>query len=424
MITEKITIADGVNVNYIKTDKFKTNFISFCFIAPVDEKTVHLNAMIPLILLRGSKKYPSQKELNKRLQYLYSGDIGTKNSKNGEFQIFGFNMDILNDKYAQGMAITKESTELLCDIIFNPYLENGTFSEAYLKSEKSNLIDTIEAEINNKSAYTNNRCFEEMNKGTVFAVRRFGTTENVSKITTEELYSAYINALTTYPVEIYVTGDCDFSEVAADFKRHFEKINRKVTPLKKAEIIRSATKVTQLSEKQNIAQGKLAMGFRTGKSIEDGNYHVYHLFNEIFGASPTSKLFVNVREKMSLCYYCRSAISQRTGVMLVSSGIKFENKEIAEKAILEQLEAMKNGDISSEELENAKRSLKNAYMQIYDSPSAMESWTLNRGISNNNDIPSEEAAKVENTTVEQIAELAKGITLDTVYFLKGEDNNG
>jgi predicted Zn-dependent peptidase len=264
-----------------------------------------------------------------------------------------------------------------------------------------------------------------MNKGTVFAVRRFGTAEDVSKITAEELYNAYTNALATYPIEIYVTGNCDFYEVASEFKRHFEKITRNVMPLKKAKIIRSANNsVKQLSEKQNIAQGKLAMGFRTGKSIEDGNYHIYHLFNEIFGASPTSKLFVNVREKMSLCYYCRSAISQRTGVMLVSSGIKFENKEIAEKAILEQLEAMKNGDISIEELENAKRSLKNAYMQIYDSPSAMQAWTLNREISNNNDIPLEEAAKVENTTVEQIAELAKGITLDTVYFLKGEDNNG
>ena len=424
MITEKITIADKVNVNYIKTDKFKTNLISFDFIAPVDEKTVAFNAMIPLILLRGCRNYPSQAELNKRMQYLYSVDIGTKNDKNGEFQMFGFDMDFIDNKYAQGTDVTGGALDLLCDIIFEPYLENGLFSREYLESEKINLIDTIEAEINNKSRYANSRCLEEMQKGTVYAVKRFGTVKDVEAITVESLYEAYKEALSKYPVEIYVVGDLDFSSVVNKLKERFSKIERHVIELKKMKLSRKAKEATQLVEEQNVNQGKLVLGFRTGKTIEDDDYYLSRIFNEIFGASPTSKLFMNVREKMSLCYYCRSIMGQRVDILLVSSGIKFENKEIAEKAIIEQLDAIKNGEISSEELENAKRSLKNVYLKFYDSPSAMQSWALTRGLSSNKDLPLDEAEKIEKATIEEISEYAKGITLDTVYFLKGEDIDG
>ncbi|MBQ8163762.1 MAG: insulinase family protein [Clostridia bacterium] len=424
MITKTLKIAEGVNINYIRTDKFKSNIISFNFITQAQNEAVHLNSMIPLILLRGCRKYPTQSEINKKLQYLYSGVIDTKNEKHGEFQIFGFDIDMLNDKYANGAEITKDSTELLCDIIFDPYLDKGAFSEQYLENEKINLIDTIEAEINNKTKYSTNRCVEEMSKGTAFAVKRFGEVENVEKITPKTLYDAYLKALKTIPVEIYVVGDCDFELIADEFEKRFSNIERTIIAPSFAQIKRKAEKVSEIDEKQDIKQGKLCLGFRTGKNIQDGDYHVAHLFSEIFGASPTSKLFVNVREKMSLCYYCRSMLSQRTGIMLVAAGIKFEDKEITQKAILDQLEAIKNGDISQEELENAKRSLRNSYMQVYDNPSAMQTWTLYRAISENYDIPIGEAEKVEKTTVEEISAYAKNITLDTVYFLKGEDANG
>ncbi len=424
MISKTLKIADGVNMHYIRTDKFKSNIISFNFITQANNENVHLNAMIPLILLRGCRNYPTQSEINKRLQYLYSGVIDTKNEKQGEFQVFGFDIDILSDRFSSDTEIMKESTELLCDIIFDPYLENGAFSEQYLENEKINLIDTIEAEINNKTKYSTSRCVEEMSKGTAFAVKRFGDVENVKKITSETLYEAYVKALSTIPAEIYVVGECDFEMIAQQFKERFVSIKRSVVYPSFSQIKRKAEGVTEISEKQDVKQGKLCIGFRTGKNIQDGDHHVAQLFSEIFGASPTSKLFMNVREKMSLCYYCRSMISQRTGIMLVAAGIEFANKDIAQKAILEQLDAIKNGDISSEELENAKRSLKNSYMHVYDNPSAMQAWTLYRAISDNHDEPMDEAKRVEEATVEEIASFAKNITLDTVYFLNGEDENG
>ncbi len=424
MITRTIEIAKGVRLNYIHTDKFKTNLISFNFITQISKDSAHLNAMLPIILMRGCEKYPTQAEINKRLQYLYSADIDAKNDKVGEFQIFGFSTNMLNDRFTGDIKMAEEMSTLLCQLIFEPYLEKGVFSRKYVEGEKINLIDAIEAEINNKTRYSMNRCLEEMCKDEIFAVKKFGTVEQVEKISAKSLYEAYKKALKECKIEIYAVGDINCDRIADIFKSYFNGIEREVCEPVLYPIVRVATEVKRIDESQDINQGKLCIGMRTGKNIEDGNFHIAQLFSEIYGASPTSKLFINVREKMSLCYFCRSVIQQRNGVLMVASGIEFANKEIAEEAILKQLDAIKKGEISDEELGNAKRFLRNAYMQIYDSPDAMEAWTLNRSMSKNYDTPEGERDKIENATVEEIVEFAKGITLDTVYFLKGESENG
>ena len=186
-------------------------------------------------------------------------------------------------------------------------------------------------------------------------------------------------------------------------------------------MISDVSEVKEIVDIENVKQGKLVLGFRTGYKPEDNRYHVMQLFNEIFGGAPTAKLFLNVREKMSLCYYCRSIVNQKNGIMLVSSGIEVKNKEIAKEAILEQLDAIKSGDITSEELESAKKSLKNGYMQIYDSAESMETWAFFRSLCGISTTPMLECEKLERTTKKEIQALANKIKLDTVYFLKGKE---
>ncbi len=424
MITKTFEIASGVRLNYIQTDKFKTNYFSFNFITSVNKEKAPYHTMIPRILTHGSATYPSQSEIDKRLQFLYSGTIGVRNMTSGKFHIFGLIGNMLNDKYTLGTPVTDEMINLLNDVVFNPYLENGAFSEEYTEDEKLELIDQINAEINNKTSYSLDRCTEIMCENEIFSIKKTGRVEDVAKITPNLLYQAYKTALETYKIEIYVVGNVDIEKIAHKFKTQFEKINRTTEKIIDIEIVRSASEVKRIIEVQDVNQGKLCMGFRTGKTIEDGNFHVAQMFNEIYGSSPTSKLFVNVREKKSLCYTCRSMLTQKNGIMFVIAGIEPTNKQVAEDAILEQLDEMKNKKISDTELESAKKSLKNAYMNIYDSPAGMELWTLNRGLSGNFDIPNGEAKKLDSVTKEQISEFASGITLDTVYFLKGEDDNG
>lgn len=424
MITKSIEVANGVKINYIETDKFKTNYFSFNFITLIDKEKSPLNTLLPRILTHGSASYPSQALIDKRLQYLYSSSLVTRNTTIGKFHIFGLMADMLNDKYTAGTSVTSEMISLICDIIFNPYLENGVFSKQYTESEKLEVIDAINAEINNKGRYSLNRCTEIMCEDEIFSIKKTGNVDDVEKITPEQLYNAYKNALKNYKIEIYAVGKLDIDKIALTLKAHFEKIERELETMPSIEIKRSASEVKRVCEIQDVMQGKLCMGFRTGRTIEDGNYHIAQLFCEIYGGSPTSKLFVNVREKKSLCYTCRSMITQKSGLMYVMAGIEATNKQIAEDAILEQLDCVRLAQITSEELESAKKSLKNSYMNIYDSPSAMELWTLNRELSGNFDEPIGEAQRVDSTTKEQIAEYARGITLDTVYFLKGEDSNG
>ncbi|MBQ7760561.1 MAG: insulinase family protein [Clostridia bacterium] len=423
MIDCSYEIAKGVRLNYIKTTKFKTNYISFNFIAPLSSKTAHYNAMLPLILTRASRKYPTQMEISKRLQYLYSADVGASNNSFGEYHIFGLKANMLNNRFANDIDINQETMNLICDLIFDPYLENGVFSKAYVKGEKQNLIDCIEAEINNKSSYATKRMLNEMCKDEVFNVSKLGEVQDVKRITSKSLYGAYKRAIEKYPIVVYVVGDCDIDAFANKLKECFSKIDRSPIEIPLAEIKERADSVKQIVDCERVKQGKLVLGFRTAYKYTENTYHLLQLFNEVYGGSPTSKLFMNVREKMSLCYTCRSAVSQRMGVMMVSSGIEFDKKEIAEKAIIDQLEQIQKGNISKEEFDSAKKSIINGYKSIYDSASAMANWVFYRSLCDSNTTPLAECEKIEATTVEQIQELANRITLDTVYFLKGENTD-
>lgn len=421
MITKSIGIADRVNLNYIKTDRFKTNYISFEFVSPRDKKRVHFNSMLPLILMRATNKYPTQAHINKRLQYLYSSDIVATNSSFGQYQIFGMKMNMLNDRFTGETKVTLETIDLLCEMIFNPYLKDGVFDSTFTEGEKINLIDTVESLINNKGSYAINRLKSEMCKNEVFSISKYGETEDIKKITPESLYYAYKEALSVYPIEIYAVGDMDIDSVALKFKEYFKGIERSPIEIPEIELIKEAKEVKRVTDTEKVKQARLVLGFRTGYDFRENKYHLVQLFNEILGASPVSKLFLNVREKMSLCYSCRSIVNQKNGILLIASGIDAKNKEIAEKAILEQLEMIKNGNITEEEFSSAKKSIKNGYLSITDSAEAMHAWASYRALCGISTTPKLECEKTEMTTIEQIKEFARGISLDTVYFLKGEE---
>ncbi len=421
MIKKSFNIANGVDLHYIETDKFKTNYFSFNFVAPLSREKVHLNAMIPPILMRACQKYPTQALINKRLQYLYSGDIDAKNTSFGEYQIFGMRVNMLNDKYTQGTDVTTETVDLLLEMIFNPYLVNGTFDKEFTEGEKTSLIDVIEAEVNNKGQYAIKRLMSEMCKDEVFGISKMGEVKDVKKITPESLYLAYKYALENYKIQIYFVGKADIDAVCEQFKSRFDGMKRTPIEVDEVEIKLQADEVKEITDIEKVNQGKLVLGFRTGYHYKENEYHLLQLFNEVLGGSPTAKLFLNVREKMSLCYYCRSIINQKNGIMIVSSGIEAKNKEIAQKAIIEQLDAIKNGDISDEELLNAKKSIKNGFLSVYDSAESLEAWAFYRGLCGISTTPDKEIEKIEKTTASDIQKIANRITLDTVYLLKGEE---
>ncbi len=419
MSVTKLRIKDGVNLNIIETDKFKTNYISVNFMVKLDRETAAMNALLPRVLKRGTQSYPDMSTLSRRLEYLYATNISPKYFKRGEIQVFGLDAYVLDNSYALGGEdIMGGVLDMMDEIIFNPKLVDGLFDADYVESEKRNLIDDINAKINNKISYAISRCQEEMCRDELFSVPASGGVEDVEKITAASLYEHYKKILNCAQIEVYYVG-CGNDAIAPRLEKMFASVEHIDTASLETSVIREATDVREVVDDEPVKQGKLSLGFRTGKVLADGDYHKFSLFCEIFGNSPTSRLFVNVREKLSLCYYCRSIPEAQKGIMIVASGIENANRQKAQDEILLQLEAMKNGDFTDEDFESAKRSLNNGYREIYDTPTSLEAWYMGRGLAGLDTSPDDAAALIKAATREDVIEAAKSITLDTVYFMRG-----
>ncbi len=421
----KKRIADGVSLNYLETDKFKTGFLSVNFIAPLDKDSAAKNALIPNILLRGSKNYPNMAEISKKLDYLYASGMSSRNQKRGEVQVFGICASMIDSAYAiGGEDILSELIGVLGDILFNPVTDGDAFDTAYTESEKNNLVDAINAKINNKAYYARQRCIAEMCKDERFGLDENGTVEDVMACTAASVYEQYKLALREYPVEIFFVGKCDADKLAAELGAMFAKIERAPICIPETEVIRACERAKSITEDMPVNQGKLSIGWRTGIALGDAEYPALMMFNEIFGGGITSKLFMNVREKMSLCYYCSSAPEAQKGLLIVSSGIEVDKREVAEAAIFDQLEAVKAGDFNEDELASARLGIINTYCSLSDSARGLESWYLGRILENDASTPDTVIADIERVTREDIIAAANKATLDTVYFLNGTLKGG
>ena len=416
----RIPIADGINLNVIETDKFKTNYISVNFLVPLRRETAAYNALLPKVLRRGTVSWPDMSDISRRLEYLYATNLSTRLYKRGETQVFGFGAYVLDNSFAlDGTDILGGVLDLIGELIFRPVLENGCFREDYVTGEKSNLIDDIRAQINNKTSYAVIRCHQEMCRNEAFGISECGTPEEVEAITPASLYRHYKEMLSCADVEIYYVGHDNTELLKSKLRQLFAAVKHTPHPPLSCRVIRRAEEVREVVEDEQVRQGKLSLGFRTGTVLSDGDYHRFSLFCEIFSGSPTSKLFMNVREKLSLCYYCRAVPEAQKGIMVVTSGIEVSNRGKAQEEILRQLDAMRHGEITDGELEDAKRSLVNSYREINDTPTALEAWYMGRLLAGLNNTPEENAALVKQTTKEEIVAVASGITLDTVYFMRG-----
>lgn len=422
----RVQLSDGIYLNIIETDKFKTDYFDFNMILPLREETASYAALLPLVLKRGCSKFPNMAEISKRFDYLYATGFSSRVIKRGEVQIIGFTADFLRGSLIpSGENLADEVFETIHEIIFNPITENGGFKEEFVESEKKNLIDTINSLINNKNAYAMKKCHEAMCSGENFAVGENGSVENVAKINGKNLYEFYKKLLSECRIELFYTGKCRTDEIVARAKQLIGGICRgKPVDIFTERFVRKRSGISEITEEMEVAQGKLILGFKSGHCLSDSDYSAYSLFNELYGVSPTSKLFENVREKLSLCYYCRSIPEAHKGILTVASGIETENRDRAVSEILAQLENIKNGIISDEELDSAKKALINSYRELYDDGASLSLWYLSRLIGGSEKTLEEVIKEIDGVTKKEISECAADTELDTIFFLKGTLKDG
>ena len=337
--------------------------------------------------------------------------------------IVGFAADFVKDVFLpdKNENLLNSVSELLFDLLFDPLTENGAFRESYVEGEKNDLVNAIGAKINNKAAYAKERCTEIMFGARPYGLSELGTTEEVRAATSKQIYERYKQIVETAPIEIFFNGECDADALSEIVKSRIPASAHRNTSFPTRTFLDGEPdEVTEVTDEMPVAQGKLVMGLRmSGVNVNSDDAAAFNVFNEIFGGSANSKLFMNVREAMSLCYYCRSMPDMFMSAMFISSGIEPENRDKAMNAILAQLDAMKNGDFSDEDIADAKRSLCNAYKELDDSASALCLWYLSRIIFGNSGTPEDTMKKIEAVTAEEIRAAAAKVALDSVYFIKG-----
>ena len=360
--------------------------------------------------------------LNRRLDELYGSYVEIKSNHIGNYLSLTFLCEILDNKYIpDGTDTLSGAIDIVADMMLHPLFVSDGFDNSIFEQEIRIILDALNSEINNTRAYSIKRCAELMFEKYEEYPTVAETKAIVSNATLENIKTHYASLLSSAPLEVFYIGSTDANNIAASLLEAFAGHSFGTSNTCCTALPISRDSFASASERMPVSQGKLTMCFSTSVAIsaDSDDYYAALMLNEIFGGSPSSKLFLNVREKMSLCYYCSSSYSTYSGIMTVSSGIEVKNIELVKKAILEQLDKIKSADISDNELEAAKRSIANAYRQLYDSPFDLQSFYSGRMLFGIPDTIDNSIAKLCAITKENIVRIANGIRLDALFFVEG-----
>ena len=409
----------GVTLRCYPDHRFKHSCLSLQMVRPTCREEAAFNALLPAVLLRGCKRCPDLRDITLRLDDLYGASVGTLVRRVGDYQTTGFFASFVEDRYAmEGDAVLAPMVAFLGELLLDPVLEEGVFLRDFVEGEKKNLISTIESQLNDKRAYAMEQMMRRMCKEDTFGLSRLGEKEDVAAITPETLFDHYQKILGTSRIDVFYVGSAPAQQVADLVKVLLGDISRNYVNLPEQTGFHTCPGGSY-EEQMEVSQGKLCMGFTSPVTIRDEGFVAMQLLNMIFGGGMTSKLFMHIREKLSLCYAIGSGYHGTKGIFSVSAGIDSGKKDQVQEEILKQLEACRRGEISQEELNAAKQALRASLLSTPDAPASLEGYYASAALSGLMLTPEAYITAVEQVTVEQVAEAARLLELHTVYFLKG-----
>lgn len=416
-IAEQITNENGIHLHIVPNKKFKTITIAAKFKAPLARDIITMRALIPYVLQQGTKTYPNSSLLQKKLDDLYGAVLSIDGAKKGNNHIITVRMEIANQKFIQDeSSLFEEAIALFQEIIFEPNVQAGAFDEKIVAREKETLKQRIHAIMDDKMSYANMRLIDEMCQDEAYRLHVHGYVEDMDSVTAANLYTYYEELLDKNRMDVYVLGDFDSEKAKEKMKIIFARkksLNLSVTD--ERSMVKGA--VRTVVEEQDIQQAKLHLGYRTNTIYKDDDYAALHVFNGIFGGFPSSKLFVNVREKNSLAYYASSRIESHKGLMLVFSGIAPEDYEKAREIIELQLDAMKRGDFTNEEVEETKDLIINQLLETMDNPTGLIELLYQQVVGEKMLPPEQLIAGIKQVGKEEVARIAGKVVEDTVFLL-------
>ncbi|MCI8640299.1 MAG: insulinase family protein [Clostridia bacterium] len=417
----QIEIKKGIKLHTIQTNKFKTNLIAVMLTTELSKENVTKNALIPMILRRGTQKLKTQEEINKKLEEMYGASIGCGLEKTGDNQVLKFYIESVNDSFLPQKSenMLKTSMQMLLEMIFEPYIENDTLKKQYVIQEKENLKQIIQGKIDNKSRYALDRCIEEMYKNEPYGLYKYGYVEDLEDINEKNLYEYYKYLMDNCKIDIFVSGILN-EDIKTMIEKNdtFNKLNDRTPQYIMPEIKeKKSEKENTIQDSMDVNQGKLIIGLDLDFNQEDLRYDTM-IYNSLLGGSANSKLFQNVREKASLAYTASSSYLRLKNNILINCGIEIENFEKALNIIKEQIEDMKKGDFSEVDIENAKKGIIDAIKSIDDEQDTEITYFFGQELSNIKiDIKGYEE-RVSKVNKKNVIDIANKVSINTIYFLR------
>ena len=417
----EIKIKKGINLYTIKTEKFKTNLIAVMLTTKLNRENVTKNALIPAVLRRGTANMQTLEKINKTLEGMYGASFDCGLDKTGENQVLKFYLETVNDEFLPTNTenIFKESIQKLFEIIFNPYLENNCFKKEYVKQEKENLKQIIEGKIDSKARYALDRCIEEMYKNEPFGLYKYGYVEDLEKINEQNLYQYYLELINQCKIDIFVSGLIyDGTRNIIEENNNIKKVKEREADYQKLDIGKKKNEeIKKIQESMEVNQGKLIIGLDVNTENKEDRFNTI-IYNSLLGGSANSKLFQNVREKASLAYTASSSYFRLKNNIFINCGIDIPNYEKTVEIIKQQIEDMKNGKFTNEEIENAKKGIIDSIKGIDDEQDTEITYFFGQELSGENMSLEEYMNSIRNVSREGIQDIANKITINTIYFLK------
>jgi len=414
-------IKRGIKLHKIKTDKFKTNLVAVFLTTPLNRENVTKDAVISAVLRRGSKNMSTQEEISKNLEEMYGASFDCGIDKTGDNHVFKFYLELINDAFIpqNDENMLKQGLEKILEIVCNPYTEGNRFKEEYVNQEKENIRRRIESKIDNKGRYAIDRCVEEMYKDKPYGLYKYGYVEDLDGINEENLYEHYKTLINECKIDIFVSGE--INEEIDNLVKENENIKNlnerdaiyNVNKLDKKEVVEENI----VQESLNVTQGKLVLGLDINIQDEKEKYYAL-MYNSILGGTANSKLFQEVREKASLAYTASSSYLRYKNNIIINCGIEIQNYEKALEIIRKQLEDMKNGEFSDEDVENSKKIIISTIKSIDDEQDTEITYFLGQELTENKVSLDEYIKIIENISKEDVLRIADKVNINTIYFLK------
>ena len=420
----KKEIKKGIQLHILNTDKFKTNLVAIFLTTKLQRETVTKNALISAVLRRGTNNMTTQEEINKQLEELYGASFDCGIDKTGDNQVLKFYIETINDAFLpqQNENLLKKSIENIVDIIFNPLTENNVLKKEYVEQEKINMKKRIEGRIDNKRRYALDRCIEEMYKGKPFGLYRFGYVEDLDNINEVNLYERYKELIKHCKIDIFVSGNVkDEAENIIKENPYIKQLNER-EPIYNKESEKCNIKQGEKIEKMDVVQGKLIVGLDVNSQNEDEKYNVM-IYNTILGGSANSKIFQNVREKANLAYVASSSYFRYKDNIFINCGIEIPNYEKALNLVEKQIEDMKKGDFTEEEVKNAKKAIISSIKTIEDEQDTSITYYFGQEMSGNKKSVEEYIERIEKVSKEDVVQVANKVEINTIYFLRNNIKN-